>query len=497
MSAGMPPTPQPVISTGVAGLDQLLQGGLTTERMYLVQGDPGTGKTTLAVQFLMEGRNRGESCLYVTLSETTRELRAVAISHGWSLEGIELFQLAAADAPAAQDEYTLYHPSEVELGETVKAMLAVVERARPSRVVFDSLSEMRLLARDPLRYRRQILALKEYFAGRACTVLLLDDNTADSGDLQLQSLSHGVILLDQVAVEYGRTRRRVRIVKYRGVPAAEGYHDFTIRRGGLVVFPQLTLMTPAAGTPTGEPLSSGVEELDQLLGGGFSWASTTLLIGPAGSGKSTLAGQYVTAAKEEARAAVFLFEERQATFVARCDTLGMGMSDRIAAGHITITQVAPGEMSPGEFSHRVCETVNATGSRVVMIDSANGYLNAIPQSDAPLVRLHELLSHLNSRGVATIIVIAQHGIIGTAMSTPIDLSYVADCVVLLRFFEAKGTVRKAISVVKKRTGTHESTIRELMIGPLAVRAGAALAQFQGVLTGVPTYVGHPDPLLKE
>ena len=484
-----------IVSTGVPGLDELLRGGLTADRMYLVQGDPGTGKTTLATQFLMEGRQRGESCLYVTLSETTRELRAVAVSHGWSLEGIELFQLAAADRPAAQDDYTLYHPSEVELSETVKAMLGIVERARPTRVVFDSLSEMRLLARDPLRYRRQILALKEYFAGRACTVLLLDDNTTEDGDLQLQSLSHGVILLEQRPIEYGRARRRVRVVKYRGVAAVEGFHDFAIRRGGLVVFPQL--IPVASATVPNEPLGSGVVELDQLLGGGLSWGSTTLLIGPAGSGKSTLVAQYVTAAKGRTKAAVFLFEERLETFVGRCDALGMSMSERMTAGDVIVTQVAPGEMSPGEFSHRVCEVVNATGARVVMIDSANGYLNAIPQSGAPLVRLHELLAYLNSRGVATIIVIAQHGIIGTAMATPIDLSYVADCVVLLRFFEAQGAVRKAISVVKKRTGMHESTIRELMIGPAAVRAGAALSRFQGVLTGVPTYVGKAEPLLSE
>jgi len=436
----MPAGPTPSnISTGIPGLDELLRGGLTADRMYLVQGDPGTGKTTLAMQFLMEGRQRGESCLYVTLSETIRELRAVAASHGWSLEGLELFQLAASDSPAAQDDYTLYHPSEVELSETVKAMLAVVERVRPARVVFDSLSEMRLLARDPLRYRRQILSLKEYFAGRACTVLLLDDNTTEDGDLQLQSLSHGVILLEQLPIEYGRARRRVRVIKYRGVAAVEGYHDFAIRKGGVVVFPQLIPSTTAIASE--EPLGSGVPELDQLLGGGLSWGSTTLLIGPAGSGKSTLAAQYVTAAKGRTKAAVFLFEERRETFVGRCDVLGMSMSDRINTGDVAITQVAPGEMSPGEFSHRVCDVVNTTGARVVMIDSANGYLNAIPQSGAPLVRLHELLGYLNSRGVATIIVIAQHGIIGSAMATPIDLSYVADCVVLLRFFEAQGAQR--------------------------------------------------------
>src|SRR5262245_35076622 len=338
----MPPgTTHSIVSMGIPGLDELLRGGLTADRMYLVQGDPGTGKTTLAMQLLMAGRQRGESCLYVTLSETTNELCAVATSHGWSLDGIELFQLPASDSPAAQDDYTLYHPSEVELTETVEAMLSVVERTRPARVVFDSLSEMRLLARDPLRYRRQILALKEYFAGRACTVLLLDDNTTKDGDLQLQSLSHGVILLEQLPIEYGRARRRVRAVKYRGVAAVEGFHDFAIRQGGLVVFPRLVPKTHPP-IPT-EPLSSGVAELDQLLGGGLSWGSTTLLIGPAGSGKSTVAAQYAATGVTETNGAIFLFDERISTFVGRTDALGMRVGERLKSGHVTLKQIEPGE----------------------------------------------------------------------------------------------------------------------------------------------------------
>jgi len=483
------------VSTGIEGLDQLLRGGFTPDRMYLIEGDPGTGKTTLAMQFLIEGTERGETGLHVTLSETEIELRAIADSHGWSLEGIEIFQLAAAESPRLQDQYTLYHPSEVELVETVQRILDVIERLRPSRIVFDSLSEMRLLAREPLRYRRQILALKEFLAGRSCTVLLLDDHDGAESDLQLQSLSHGVVQLEQLPFEYGRARRRLRIIKMRGVPALEGFQDFKIQRGGLRVFPQL--IVASAEAPRAEPISSGLAALDRLLGGGLTWGSTTLVVGPAGCGKSTIAAQFVAAVHDSVRAAVYLFEERRGTFIARCDALGMRLSARIRSGHITVTQIEPGEVSPGEFSHRVRTDVDADGAQVVMIDSVNGYLRAIPQSDAPLVRLHELLSYLNAKGAATLIVVAQHGVIGTMMTTPIDLSYLADCVVLLRFFEADGAVRKAISVVKKRTGGHETTIREFRIGPDTIRVGDALTQFQGVLTGVPRYVGAAGPLLND
>jgi circadian clock protein KaiC len=481
-------------STGIAGLDDLLIGGLTPNWMYLIEGSPGTGKTTLAMQFLLDGRERGESTLYVTLSETAAELRGVAASHQWSLDGIEIFQLAGAEGWKAEDQYTLYHPAEVELGETIKSVLGVVERLRPSRVVFDSLSELKLLARDPLRYRRQLHALKEFFAGRDCTVLLLDEHSAGTSDLQLQSLSHGVILLELLPFSYGRARRRLRIVKLRGIAVVEGFHDFVIRRGGIVVFPRLAL-SGKAERPLSESVRSGVSELDQLLGGGLTWGTSTLMIGPAGTGKSTIAAQYVSACAAESNAAMFLFEERRDTFVKRCDAMGMRMSDRVASGRVTIEQIEPGELSPGEFSHRVRDAVERRGVRMVFIDSINGYLNAIPQVDTALARMHELLSFLNERGIATIIIVAQHGIVGTAMAAPLDLSYLADCVILLRFFEAHGAVRRAISVVKKRTGAHESTIREFQIGPDRLRLGSALADFQGVLTGVPSYTGGTGPLL--
>ena len=481
------------ISTGIAGLDELLRGGLTAHRMYLVAGYPGTGKTTLALQFLLEGRARGESTLYVTLSETEAELIAIAKSHGWTLDGLEIFPLPMSEGVSSDDQYTLYHPAEIELGETVKGVLAVVDRLRPTRVVFDSLSELKLLARDPLRYRRQILALKEFFSGRACTVVLLDDLSAGGGDLQLESLAHGVIVLETLPFEYGRARRRLRISKLRGVNAVEGFHDFVIRRGGLEVFPQID-PGKRPQVRDSESVLSGVFELDQLLGGGLTWGTTTLFIGPAGSGKSTLAGQYAASGVTMTNAAIFLFDERAGTFIARCDAMGMQLSKRLADGSVTLRQIEPGEMSPGEFSHLVVTAVTEKQAKVVLIDSLNGYLNAIPQVEAPLVRLHELLSFLNERGVATIIIVAQHGVVGARMTTPLDVSYLADSVVLLRFFEVRGTVRRALSVMKKRTGAHEASIRELVLGPERIHVGKALTEFQGILSGIPNYIGAADAL---
>ena len=488
-----PAVPAP-ISSGIPGLDQLLIGGFVTNRMYLIEGNPGTGKTTLALQFLLEGVARGESCLYVTLSETGPELHAVAHSHGWTLDGIEVFQLATSERATIDEQYTLYHPSEVELGETIQAVLATVERFKPKRIVFDSLSEMKLLAREPLRYRRQILALKDYFAGRDCTVLLLDDFAAGAGDLQLQSLAHGVILLEQLPFDYGRARRRLRIVKYRGVPAIEGFHDFVIRKGGTTVFPQL--VAPDTGT-AGEqpPIASGIASLDTLLGGGLTWGTATVLIGPPGTGKSTLAAQYATAAAKPA--AVYLFDERRATYLRRCAQLGMPIQEQVASGQLSVDQVEPGDLSPGEFSYRIRDAVEERGVRMVVIDSLNGYLTAIPQSDSPLIRIYELLSYLSRRGVATILVVAQHGVIGAQMTAPIDVSYLADAIVMLRFFEAKGDVRRAISVVKMRTREHETTIREFRISRDGLRVGNALIDFHGVLTGVPRYVGPGDPLMSD
>jgi len=482
------------LQTGIAGLDQLLHGGLPRSRLHLIEGEPGTGKTTLALQFLLEGRRSGERGLYVTLSETTDELQHVAASHGWSLKGIDLYQLSSI-ADRAADEYTLYHPAEIELGDLTKAVLEQVQQVKPTRVVFDSLSELRLLARDPLRYRRQILGLKDFFSQHPATVLLLDDHSSGESDLQLRSLAHGVLLLEHLPFEYGRARRRLRIVKLRGTAVTEGFHDFAIRRGGLDVFPHLTPAANDGPRPT-KPIVSGVAELDSLLGGGLTWGTSTLFIGPAGVGKSTVVAQYMCgAANPQSKAAMFLFDERRATFVARCDAMGMRASERIASGHLRIEQIDPGVSSPGEFSNRMRHLVEAEGVRIVGIDTLNGYLNAIPGTDAPMIRMHELLSFLNESGVATLIVLVQHGMVGAAMPVPIDLSYLADAIVLLRFFEANGAVRKAISAVKKRTGAHESAIRELSLGTGGIRVGAPLTQFHGVLTGVPQYVGTDAPLM--
>jgi circadian clock protein KaiC len=486
----------PPASTGIAGLDQLLRGGFPRDRMHLIEGEPGTGKTTLALQFLLEGIRLGEGGMYVTLSETTEELNHVAASHGWTLAGMTTYQLAPI-ADRAADEYTLYHPAEIELADLTKTVLERVEAIRPSRVVFDSLSELRLLARDPLRYRRQILGLKDFFSHRPATVLLLDDHSAGDADLQLRSLAHGVLLLEHLPFEYGRARRRLRIVKLRGTAVTEGFHDFIIARGGLTVFPQLVAADSGRPRPS-SPVASGLAELDALLGGGLTWGTSTLFIGPAGVGKSTVAAQYLCGtANPTWKAAVFLFDERRATFIARCDALGMRAAERIASGHLIVEQIEPGAASPGEFSHMVRRRVEDDGVRLVGIDTLNGYLHAIPTTDAPITRMHELLSYLGERGAATLIVLAQQGIVGTSMGAPADLSYLADAIVLLRFFETAGEVRKAISVVKKRTGIHERSIRELMLGPDRIRVGEPLREFQGILTGVPQYTGRSTPLLSD
>jgi len=481
-------------STDIAGLDQLLRGGLPLQRLHLVEGDPGTGKTTLALQFLLSGRKRGERTLYVTLSETSRELAAVAKSHGWSLEGVELFELTPTGG-RTDDQYTLYHPAEIELTEMVKRILDVTEQVNPSRVVLDSLSEMRLLARDPLRYRRQVLGLKEYFAGRHSTVLMLDDRTSAANDLQLQSIAHSVVRLEQIASEFGRSRRRLRIVKVRGVAATEGYHDFKIRPGGIEVYPQL--VPSPTRPPLEESLTSGVPAMDALVGGGLTAGTCTLFIGPAGVGKSSFASQYLTASAARVACAIYLFDERRSTLLQRSDALGMKMSEAVNDGRITIDQIEPGDLSPGEFAHRICHRVDVGGARAVLIDSLNGYLHAIPTAHSPLVRMHELLAYLNERGVATLLVAAQHGMMGSAMAAPVDLSYLADTVILFRFFEANGRVRKAVSVMKKRTGGHETTIREFDVGAHGLRVGEPLTEFHGVMTGVPQYRGDLAPLLQD
>ena len=478
--------------TGIEGFDDILGGGFTRDRLYLIDGDPGAGKTTIALQYLLEGAREGEKGLYVTLSETREELTAVAASHGWSLDSIEIVELVASEKDLVSDsQLTMYHPSEVELNETTKSVLDAVKKANPSRIVFDSLSELRLLAQNSLRYRRQILALKQFFAGRRCTVLLLDDKTSDGSDTQLQSIAHGVISLEQLAPAYGAERRRIRIMKFRGAQYRGGYHDFTIKRGGIVVFPRLV----AAEHHTDfnrTRIESGVTALDSLLGGGPDRGTSTLLLGPAGSGKSTIAVQYaVAAAARGDHAVIFAFDESAATLEARTASLGIRFVEGKAAGQVKVQQIDPAEVSPGEFAHMVREAVDRDQARVVVIDSLNGYINAMPEERFLTAQLHELLTYLGHKGVTTLMVVAQHGVMGTGMVSPVDTSYLADSVILLRYFENAGRVKKAISVLKKRSGPHEESIREMHFDGNGIHLSEPLSQFQGILTGVPTRMLSP------
>jgi len=479
----------PRLRTGIPGFDEVTQGGLIADRIYLVDGDPGAGKTTFALQFLLEGVRNGERCLYVTLSETRDELASGARSHGWSLEGLDVFELLAdAQDLDGEDELTMLNPSEVELGETTRKVLEVVERTKPTRMVFDSLSEMRLLAQNSLRYRRQILALKQFFVGRACTVVLLDDRTAEGPDMQLHSIAHGVFSLEFKSPPYGQLRRELQIIKYRGSDFASGFHDFVIRTGGIRVFPRLVASDHVTAF-TREMIPSGVRSLDSLLGGGIERGTSTLLVGPPGCGKSTIAMQYAVAAAERGGHAVaFAFDETKAALLARSTGLGLRIVEGTGAGQVMIRQIDPVEISPGEFAHVVRASVEEHDARVVVIDSLNGYLNAMPHSNYLTAQLHELLSYLNNRGVATFIVVAQSGMMGSNMTSPVDASYLADSVVMLRYFEHGGRIKKAISVLKKRTGAHEESIREMWFDEAGIHLSEPLLGLRGVLTGVPVDV---------
>ena len=484
--------PRASASTGISGLDDIMAGGFTNRRLFLVEGVPGSGKTTLALQYAMDGARRGEPVLYVTLSETEEELRAGAESHGWVLDGIEIRELTPREEELDLDEQnTMFHPSEVELASITKLILEDVERLKPTRVVFDSLSELRLLAGSPLRYRRQILALKQFFSTRQCTVLLLDDLTAIDRDLQVQSIAHGVLLLEQLNPEYGSERRRLRVVKYRGVEFRGGYHDYVIKRGGIEVFPRLVAAEHRQVT-TRAKLSSELEALDSLLGGGLEEGTSTLIVGAAGTGKSTVAAQFASAAARRGQhVAMFLFDESPQTLLSRCDGLDVNLGVHVDAGRITLQQIDPVELTPGEFVNRIRNAVEQRDAKIVVVDSLNGYLNAMPEERFLTIQLHELLMYLGQRGVATILIGAHQGLIGSQMHTPVDASYLADAVILLRYFEAKGEVRQAISVMKKRSSKHERTIREFRLDGGRISVGDALTDFRGILSGVPVYEG-PD-----
>jgi circadian clock protein KaiC len=483
-----------LLRTGVSGLDDVLGGGIAADRLYLLEGSPGAGKTTVALQFLREGAARGEPVLYVTLSESAQELLAVAKSHGWDLAGVPVRELLPPEEALQPDEqYTVFHPSEVELSQTTLKVLADVDLIKPRRVVFDSLSELRLLAGNSLRYRRQILALKQFFAGRQCTVLLLDDMTAMEHDLQVQSIAHAVLRLEQLHSDYGATRRRLIVTKYRGQAYRDGFHDYKIVRGGLRVFPRLVA---AEHTPplTQTKLPSGLKALDDLLGGGIERGTSTLLVGAPGTGKSSLAAQFVVAAARRGEcASVFIFDESIATLRTRCEGMGLDLAPHIDSGRIVLRQIDPAELSPGEFVHEMRRDVSERGATVIVIDSLNGYLNAMPDEHFLIVHLHELLTYLGQAGVATLLVGAHSGLVGSQMQAPVDISYLADAVVLLRYYEADGEVRQAISVVKKRGSAHERTIRAFNLTEHGIRVGAPLRNYRGILTGVPVPLDRPEP----
>lgn len=478
----------PLVGLGIAGLDHILNGGLAPNRLYLVEGHPGAGKTTLALQFLLEGVQRGEGCLFVTLSESEEELRTSAGSHGWTLQGINILEIIPSEESLKPDSrYTMYHPSEVELGETVKRVLTEAERSKPVRLVFDSLSELRLLAQNPVRYRRQILALKLFFSHQRCTVLILDDLTGIERDEHLHSIAHGVISLERQTHEYGTIRRRLQVHKLRGSEFREGYHDFLIRRGGLEVFPRLVAAEHRTSYAR-EAVKSGLEALDALMGGGLARGTSTLLVGPAGVGKSSVAAQYAVTMATDEPAIFYLFDESVTTFLERTAGLGMAVGPLRESGRLNVRQVDPAELSPGEFAHDVRRAVEQDNSRLVVIDSLNGYLSAMPSENFLMLHLHELLTYLGQQGVTTLLILTQHGIIGNRMQSPVDTTFLADSVMMLRYFEAAGEIRQAISVIKKRTGKHERTIRELRFDN-GITVGEPLRDFHGIMTGSPHYAG--------
>jgi circadian clock protein KaiC len=485
-------------ATGIVGLDDILAGGLSRSHVFLLEGEPGTGKTTVALQFLLAGAAQNDRSLYITLSETEAELRDGARSHGWELDdNISIFELTPPeDLLNAEHQQSLLYSSDLELGEATRQIFEVVERVRPNRVVIDSLSEIRLLAQSSLRYRRQILAIKHYFTRYDATVVLLDDLTTEALDKTVHSVAHGVIRLEELTPNYGAERRRLRVVKYRGQKYRGGYHDFTIMADGVHVFPRLVAAEHRNNFQRVQ-MSSHIDELDSLLGGGIDGGSSTLILGPAGTGKSLISMVFAAAAVARGeKVGLFIFDEEMGLLFDRMKKMNIDLEALQATGNLVIEQVDAAELSPGEFSHRVRRSVDQKGIRTVVIDSLNGYQAAMPEENALVLHMHELLLYLNRKGAATFMTVAQHGLVGD-MRAPVDITYLADTVILLRYFEALGQVRRAVSVIKKRTGTHESTIREYRISSHGLTIGEPLSEFQGVLRGVPQYLGESNPLLRD
>jgi circadian clock protein KaiC len=482
-------------ATGIEGLDHILMGGFPRNRVYLLQGDPGVGKTTVGLQFLLEGAKNGEVGLFITLAESRDELTAAAASHGWSLDSIHVYEQLVGEESLQEEETTVFYPAEVELGETIRNLVREVDRVKPDRVVVDSLSEIRLLAQSTFRYRKQILALKQFFARRKATVLFLDDRTAEGQDMQLRSVPHGVVELERYTPVYGAARRRIQLIKVRGLNFRDGYHDFSIKTGGVIVYPRLVAAEHRQESAR-KTIASGLTQLDQMLGGGIDRGTSTLIMGPAGSGKSALATQYAVAAAERGeKAVIFAFEESLSSIFHRSESVGIPLRKHVDAGRIDLQRIDPAQLQPGEFAHLVRKAVEVDRISVLVIDSLNGYLNAVPEEKFLLLHLHELLSYLGQNNVASVLVFAQYGLVGN-MASAVDVSYLADCVMLLRYYEAQGRLHKAISVVKKRSGHHENAIREFTMSGGGLTVGDALEHFRGVLSGIPSFEGINKPLTR-
>jgi circadian clock protein KaiC len=497
----LPPAHQPEtrLSTGIPGLDDILHGGLPEGHLYLVEGNPGSGKTTFGLQFLLAGVAAGEPTLYVTLAESRAELEQAGSSHGFDLSKVEVFEVEPPELAAnAFEQYTVFHPSEVELADVMQSILDRVSQVKASRIVIDSMSELRMLARDPLRYRRQIMTLKQFFMGLNTTVLLLDDRSGETSDTQLQSIAHGVLRMETLERDFGVVRRQLEIRKMRATSFREGFHDYIIREGGLAVFPRLISAEHRNQKADRRQLSSGIDQLDRLMGGGFSRGTSCLFVGPAGCGKSTLGARFlVSGAERGERGVLFAFDELPESILVRCQGLGIPLEAHIKKGTLAIQQLDPAQISPGEFVARIRSEVEQNNCRLVLIDSVNGLFNAMQQEHSTIIHLHELITYLNQSGVFSIMILAQYGVMGSNMHTPVDVSYLADNVLLFRYFEARGAIRQAISVVKRRSGPHERTIRELVIAENRISVGGPLSEFEGVLSGTPRYVGGTKDLLQD
>jgi len=471
------------IRTGIPELDQVLRGGLPRSRIHLVEGRPGSGKTTIGLRFLIDGNEKNERCLYISLSETVDELRATAASHGWTVEGIDLQQLVPAEIGADRQQNVLF-PSEAELGQTISLITEAIDKVRPTRVVIDSMSELRMVANDPMRYRRQIVILKQFLLGLDCTSLLMDDLTDEPRQYDLQGTVHGVITLEQREREFGAARRRLRVVKMRGADFQSGWHDFAITNREIYVFPSL-IAEEHAKKPARGAVESGIAALDQMLGGGLARGTSVMLLGPTGVGKSSLALQYANvAAEQDEHVAYFAFDESRETLLERANGLSMRAGAAIDDGRIHWERINPSRISPGEFIWKVRRQVEDNKAGVVVIDSLNSYLETMHEETSLLLQMHELLNYLSNQGVLTILIVGQSNLFDNVQD-PLDMGFLSDTVVLLRFFEADGEVRKAISVVKKRPGRHETTIREFSLTAQGVFVGPQLAGLEGVLTGVP------------